>query len=268
MTMREIARRHQRPLSADEPFAIVIRGDLFRASPAQQELCLQSLAQCFGTPVLNAGHSLEVVLATYDHPDKQVVIDQLASLLPGILIIDNSMVKTPASNQVRNFLHALSAGKDSARNFLVTRADLNFKKPLPLENCATDSFCFQWNYFHNCDTREVPDQLHYIGREIADQALASLKADPDALSALPDGRGAGTLHNLYNALTAAELGQNISYLYRYELDIAAFQGPECRLRGNSELSEYNDLYSYERQPPPARPLSKRILGRIIRAFGF
>lgn len=245
---------------------VVLRGELFRGTEEQQFMCIASIVDFIIKPLKTDKAEVQLVFANYSHIKKELLFSWLTSNYPDLKYLDLMVDRTPSSNQITNFMHALEVSAFSQCSVFVTRPDLLFKREIQMENCRRDNICFQWNYFHDYQTKEVPDQLHYFGADIISKVKEVFQKRPEFLGVLPDGSGMGTLHNMYNFLILEGFAKNISYLNEFLLSEESFSFSRCLLRGNPEISSLNDLYDYNRDEAPVVPYRKYI--SRIKSFYF
>lgn len=239
---------------------VVVRGDVYRGSSVQQDKCINAMVDNLLRPLMNANIEVSVALCCYSNKQLQKIIKIFLKIIPEEKLYDFSYDKTLACNQVTNFLTIFDHSGLRSRNLLILRADIALRKPLQPSVLVADQFSFQWNCFHDTVTLEMADQMHFIGGDCYDDFRAAALNNPSAMSVLPDGSGAGTLHNLYNFCKAVGI-ENLGYLYHYDLSPADYVGSFCLLRGNADKSSINDLFTYEKGQMSASTISR--IGRKL-----
>lgn len=244
---------------------VVLRGELFRGTEEQQFMCIASIVDFIIRPLQADKREVQLVFANYSHIKKELLLSWLTREYADLKYFDLMIDRAPSSNQITNFMYALKVSEISQSSVFITRPDLLFKREVQIVNCRRDNICFQWNYFHDFQTKEVPDQLHYFGADIIAEVRDVFQKRPDLLGTLPDGSGVGTLHNMYNFLILEDFKKNISYLNEFSLSDDSFRSSRCLLRGNPNISSLNDLYDYNRDEAPVSSFRKSIT-RIKRFY--
>ena len=152
---------------------------------------------------------------------------------------------------------------------LITRADLIFKKEADASRFQKNMMLFQWNVFHDYVSKEIPDQVHYIGSDLLPQLAPILSFAPTRLGVLPNKSGAGTLHNIYNVLMHDGVDKSsISYLYYFNLNGNDYEESMCLLRGNSNRSKIQGFYDYTTIPPTKEKLKSVLLSMRSKLIKF
>ncbi|MFS1510729.1 MULTISPECIES: hypothetical protein [unclassified Vibrio] len=225
---------------------IIIRGESFRDGVESQTECIKSMLELIALPLIKDGKDVSCVLTVYEHKLNYKIVDLLSNSGYFTKIYKYYSNRLVIRSQAQNFLTSLQVS-DEGRCALIIRPDLLFKKKIPDENMFKDRFCFQWNYFHDSQTRECADQIHFVGSSIKPKVICVLSKNIDMLGRLSDGTGAHTLHNTYNVLyDDFFIRDKISYLVQYCLSDSDFEGSYCKLRGNPDYSTLNDLFEYRR----------------------
>jgi hypothetical protein len=225
---------------------IVIRGEVFRGTVEQQLNCLDSIYQHICKPLLQNNINIEFCIASYKHEKLHIVINRINSWMNKDMTKDYTITKDKNSTQIKNFVYSLESASNQNKSLLIIRPDLLFKQDIEITRFNKNVFCFQWNYFHDSEIKEMPDQIHFIGTNILNDCIYIIKSAGENIGLLSNGQGRGSLHNLYNVLKGAGIN-DISYIMEYKLDEEAFEGNRCLLRGNPERSKLNDFYGYERK---------------------
>lgn len=225
---------------------IVIRGETFRDGVDSQIDCIRSILELVVRPLVEDKRDVSCILTVYEHKLNFKIEELLLASGYFTSIYKCYCSRLVIRSQAQNFLSSLKASKGE-RSILVIRPDLLFKKMLPIESMFTDRFSFQWNYFHNSQTYEYADQIHFIGSSIKSEVIDLFSKNIDMLGKLSDGTGSHTLHNIYNLLSNDPFTKDkISYLVHYSLNKSHFEGSYCKLRGNPDYSTLNDLFEYKR----------------------
>jgi hypothetical protein len=230
-------------LLPSDKFQIIIRGESFRSTDEMQIKCIESIINMIIVPLTKFGITVEINLSLYNNEKNHVIKEKLMACKLVSKIHENYCSIRNIKSQSESINYSLSFTKDT--NVLILRPDLNIMKILNVDLYSKNNFHFQWNYFHNYQIREVPDQIHFIGEFVLDRVKSILLDQQDNLGVLPNGQGISTLHNLYNVLYEDGFS-SISYLIDYKLDDDSFDGTYCKLRGNPLVSNLNDFYTYER----------------------
>lgn len=244
---------------------VVVRGDVYRGSSSQQEKCINAMIDNLIRPLIHANVEVSVALCCYSNKKLNKIIKIFLKIIAADKLYDFSYDKTLGCNQVTNFLTIFDHDDLRQRNLLILRADIALRKPLHPSTLLAAEFSFQWNCFHDTRTLEIADQIHFIGNDCYEDFRAAALDNPSGMSMLPDGTGAGTLHNLYNFCKSVGI-ENLGYLYHYDLSPADYVGSFCLLRGNANKSSINDLFTYEKDPMFASTISRvgRKLSLIFR----
>ncbi|TDE21635.1 hypothetical protein E1100_16755 [Vibrio owensii] len=246
---------------------IYIRGQSFRKDFDGQKACINSLIDCIIRPLSDSGIYVKVSLCTYEHSNDD--------LFSSLFIKENGVEEfyleqyKPGMHgkcQIKNFCHVLNKVLNNNDSALILRPDLLFLQKIDPIRMIESKFLFQWNTFHDTSTFEVPDQIHYMGREILASVIPGLLDKPELMGILPNGEGKGSLHNLYNrvvSITGSD--SDISYIFYFKITSNYFQGSRCLLRGNPDVSELNNIYQYIRRVSEVENVSliRRVFRRVI-----
>jgi hypothetical protein len=251
---------HAKPISESLKIRIVIRGELFRGTIRQQIECLDSIWLHLVCPLRAAGHKVSICLATYAHRETNIVLDIISAWENIAEVNMFRQKKTENTTQADNFIHAINHCSDIGWSLLIVRADIRFKKNIEHVRLSSDVFCFQWNYFHDASLCEVPDQIHFLGKEITEKVRERINEPKVDMGTLKNGEGGGSLHNLYNVLKDIV---PFSYVMHFDLQDSDFIGNYCKLRGNPTKSTLNTFFSYEKKKIS---VFIRAVGRIIALF--
>jgi len=147
-------------------------------------------------------------------------------------------IKKTISN-ITNFVNSINKIPDDlldkADYVLILKNDLYFLQDIDYSRATKDNILFQWNLFHNFNTREMPDNVYYIGGNLIKKfkfLINNYKIDY---------KYKNTLYDMYNFCVRHFNISNISYL-----NYIKNPNPNnkiCLIRDNSNIKWGNPLYN-------------------------
>lgn len=213
---------------------IILRGETFRGTFENQIKAYQSIIKHVIQPLKIK--DILILVITYYHQDNSKIKNVFFGFKYNLIEIKKN------ESQVKNFIECINQIPnkflDNCHFVLILRSDLYFLQDIDYTRANKNVILFQWNLFHCYTTKEMADQIHYIGGNLIKKFKNLINNN------IIDNNFTGTLHNLYNFCIKYFDKNNISYLNYIENP-----DPEnliCKIRGNPCKDNGNPLYNYTR----------------------
>ena len=208
---------------------IILRGDTFRDSYNSQIIAYKSIIRHVINPLQI--RNINIIIVTYSRNYESDIKNIFADYHVEFHIIERK-------SQAKNFVNCLNFVNQLYDFVLILRNDLIFKQDLDYTRLSKNKILFQWNLFHNKQTKEMADQIICIGGNMFPKFKQLTKRYKI------DYRWTGTLHNLYNFCITHFKKHEISFLN--ELVDPDPTENRCKIRGNPGIDLGNPLYTYTR----------------------
>jgi hypothetical protein len=209
---------------------IILRGETFTGTINNQIKAYYSVIEHVIKPMKK--NNLYIFLITY-HNENNNLIKNIFSKYNFELI----EIKKTISNII-NFVNSINKIPDNlldkADYVLILKNDLYFLQDIDYSRATRDNILFQWNLFHNFNTREMPDNIYYIGGNLIKKFKILIN------NYKIDYRCKNTLYDMYNFCVRHFGKSNISYL-----NYIKNPNPNnkiCLIRDNSNIKWGNPLY--------------------------
>ena len=222
---------------------IVLRGETFRSrifSEHIQIYCIESFIKFVLKPIKKTHPDLKVSVhfLVYPHIKNIKLLDRISSFCSCSI----SNLSRKEDNQISTFIKCINKGiNKNVDGLLITRVDLAFIQNLNPENFCKSKILFQWNLLHDNISKEMADQIHFLGSETLKPIYkASLKKNIDE-------KWVGTLHNLLRFSLKIFPKDRIGYLNYIKDPNPNRKNSKVEIRGNPMVDLGNPLYLYSRQ---------------------
>ena len=216
---------------------LLIRGETFRGTVKNQILAYESIINHVIKPMRK---ELSVYVITFYNLHNIIIKNIFKDY--DFNIFEFKSVGNQASNFVQTINLLPGEILENCEGLMIIRSDLYFLKDIEYERANKDVICFQWNLFHNTRTKELADQIHYIGGNLISKFKNIINKNTI------NEKWENTLHDLYNFCKKHFENNNISYLNYIENPKP--DDVTCKIRGNPKKMKGNPLYTYTRFMPP------------------
>ena len=213
---------------------IILRGETFRGTFDNQIKAYQSIIKHVIQPL--EIKDILILVITYYHEDNSKIKNVFSDYKYELIEINKN------NSQVNNFIECVNRIPnkclDDCDFVLILRSDLYFLQDIDYTRANKNIILFQWNLFHCYATKEIADQIHYIGGNFIEKFKNLINNN------MIDDKFTGTLHNLYNFCIKHFEKTDISYLNYIENPNP--ENVRCKIRGNPSVDNGNPLYNYTR----------------------
>ena len=222
---------------------IVLRGETFRTrifSENIQIYCIETFIKHVLKPIKETHPDLKIAVHLLVYPHFKNI--KLVNIISNYCSCTISNLSRKEDNQTSTFIKCIDLGiNKNVDGLLITRVDLAFIQNLNPKNFCKSKILFQWNLLHDNFTKEMADQIHFLGSEILKPIYK------ESFKNKIDEKWEGTLHNLLRFSLKVFPKYRIGYLNYIEDPNPNRKNSKVEIRGNPMFDLGNPLYLYSRQ---------------------
>lgn len=222
---------------------IVLRGETFRSrifSENIQIYCIETFIKYVLKPIKETYPDLQIAVHFLVYPHFKNY--KLVNIISKHCSCSISSLSRKEDNQISTFIKCIDEGiNKNVDGLLITRVDLAFLQNLNPKNFCKSKILFQWNLLHDNYTKEMADQIHFLGSETFKPIYK------ESLKNKIDEEWPRTLHNLLRFSLKIFPKNKIGFLNYIEDPNPNRKNSKVEIRGNPMVELGNPLYLYSRQ---------------------